>query len=125
LSKLSEQLRAIKVHNNFEMLMRFGGADDVAIEYHRPAPGRLGWADSHRTTVWSPKANPKLPAPKRFALSVRGEKEFVGMRKLSFAGAVAWAVAQFGHKYVPSPFGGQIPVHVLVKAKAAVKGESK
>lgn len=37
MSKLADKLRAIKVYNNWEILMRFRDINDVAIEYHRPA----------------------------------------------------------------------------------------
>lgn len=120
MSKLADQLRGLKVFNNHELLRRFGRGLDVVIEYHRPAPGRLGWCDTHKSTVWSVSRNPRLESPKR-ALSVAGEKEFHGVRRESLPAALAWARNEFGHDYVASPFGGYIPQHTRHHAEMAVK----
>lgn len=121
MSKFADQLRTLKVFNNWELIYRFGTTDDVVIEYRRPASGRLGWCDTHRTSVWSSIKTNKLPVPKQHLSTTPSEKEFYGLRSQSFPEALRWAGATFGHTYVPSPFGGHVPQHVLKKAKAAVK----
>lgn len=121
MSKLSEQLRALKVFNNWELLLRFGSKDDVAITYSRPASGRMGWCDTCRTSVWSPRKTEKLSTPKQHLTTTPSETEFLGLRSESFPEALRWAGATFGHTYIPSPFGGHVPQHVLKKAKEAIK----
>ena len=116
MSKLGEQLRAIGVYNNHNILVRFGDINDVAIEYYRPAEGRAGWCETRHTTVWSPHKNPKLKVR-----GLRTSKDFQGSRNESLPAAFTWASNEFGHTYVPSPHGGYIPKHVLAKIKAAVK----
>lgn len=119
MSKFSEQLRSLKIFNNFELLTKFGVSGDVAIEYHRPAPGRLGWCERPHTSVWSPIRHQKLERIK--PLSHTAGKEFNGLRAQSFSTALAWAKENFGYECVPSPFGGQIPKHVCDKAWAFVR----
>jgi hypothetical protein len=120
MSKLADQFRAIGIYNNWGMIERFGLPDDVAIEYRRPADGRLGWTETHRTVVWRPGVHPKLAAPRRGIGDRSVEKEFFGLRRESFYTARNWAMEEFGHDYVPSPFGGHIPKHLLSKARAAL-----
>lgn len=120
MSKLSEQLRELGYYNNFELLRQFGRDTDVVVEYHRPAEGRAGWCDTHKSSVWSPIPNAKLEKPKRIT-SVPGEKEFHGLRTKSLPAALEWARHQFGDDYVPSPFGGYIPKHTRHRAEMAVK----
>lgn len=120
MSKLADQLRELKVFNNWELLMRFGAVGDVAIEYRRPPEGRLGWCQTRRTDVWSPRDHPKLERDTG-GLSRGAKKTFSGNRAASFYIARNWAMEEFGHDYVPSPFGGHIPKHVLAKAQNAVK----
>lgn len=121
MSKLTERLRDKGYYNNHHLLAAFGGHDDVCIEYHRPAEGRLGWCDVRRTEVWSPKKHQKLDTENRRSVFNSGSrKEFLGARKDSFSAALNWATEQFGHKYAPSPFGGYLPKHVLDKASAAL-----
>lgn len=120
MSKLADQLRAIRVFNNWGLLKKFGTEMDVAIEYHRPAEGRLGWTESSHTSVWSPHQNPKLGKPRRWGQHGTN-KEFHGLRRDSLPAALAWAGDVFGQKYVPSPFGGYIPEHVRFKARMAVR----
>lgn len=115
MSKLADQLRQLKIFNNHELLRRFGDQDCVAIEYHRPPAGRLGWCESCRTQVWSVFKNPKLSV--ETALSSVFSKTFLGNRSESYYAARNWAMEQFGHDYVPSPFGGLIPKHLHHKAK--------
>lgn len=120
MSKLGEQLREMGVHSNWALLTRFGDVNDVAIQYYRPAEGRLGWCQSRRTEVWSPRDNPKLESDPT-GLHRGKKKTFHGARALSFYLARNWAMEEFGHDYVPSPFGGHIPKHVLAKAQNAAK----
>jgi len=119
-SKWADRLREIKVFNNWILLERFGKSGDVAIVYHHPAEGRLGWSESHHTQVWSPLKHSALPHSKTYGARY-GEVKFHGMRAESFPKALAWAQAQFKHKYVPSPFGGYIPEHIRFKARYAWK----
>lgn len=123
MSKLAEQLKTIKVFNNWEILRQFGDAQDVAIEYHRPAEGRLGWSESCHTAVWSPRSNPHLEVPR--GLKVGYTKRFHGKRSESYYAARNWAMETFGHDYVTSPFGGLIPKHVKAKAENAVKAATE
>lgn len=121
MSKLTEQLQAIKVYNNWYLLLQFGDATSVAITYSRPAEGRLGWTDTCHTDVWSPKANPKLePAP----LSAGSRKRFRGKCAESYYAARNWAMEEFGDDYVSSPFGGLIPKHVKARAERAAKAQA-
>lgn len=119
MSKLSDALREQKIFNNWYMLIQFGGDMDVAVEYHRPAEGRLGWCDSSRTRVWSPRKNPKLGGPT--GLSREWVKNFLGIRKESLPAALAWASEEFREIYVVSPFGGYLPKHIILKAKKSIK----
>jgi hypothetical protein len=119
MSKLSEQLREIKVFNNWDILVRFGDINDVVIEYTGRLPGRLAWANINSTRVWSPRANPKLDRPS--GAQTTCQKQFIGKRTVSMPAAINWAVTEFGHKFAPSPHGGYIPMHVLVAVKNAVK----
>lgn len=121
MSKLSDALREQKIFNNWEMLVRFGGELDVAIDYHRPAEGRMGWCDVRRTTVWSPRSNPRLMGPKKMRSGT--EREFLGARKESLPAALAWASDEFREIYVPSPFGGYLPKHIVTKAKKGITAQ--
>ncbi len=121
MSKLSNQLRELKIYNNHGLLTKFGGPDDVAIEYHRPADGRLGWTDTAHTSVWSIRENAKLGKPRR-SIHSGGEKQFLGLRRETYQLAINWAMETFGHDYSPSPFGGHIPRHILAKAQSLAKG---
>ena len=118
MTKLGEKLRAIRIFNNWDILVRFGDINDVSIEYHRPAEGRMGWCETRHTRVWSPHQNPRL---KIVGLKSGTSKDFQGSRSESLPAALAWASNEFGHTYVPSPHGGYIPKHVLTKIKAALK----
>jgi hypothetical protein len=118
MSKFSDHLRAVRVFNNFDMLKRFGTAGDVAIEYIRPAAGRLGWCEVRRTSVWSPYPHAQLSIE---GIKKHGEKQFFGNRAHSLPTALAWARKTFGGEYVPSPHGGYLPKHVVDKARAFVE----
>jgi len=111
MSKLADRLNKMDIFNNHNLLQAFGGLKDVAVEYHRPPPGRLGWASFNGTTVWRPPIKNK-PGVK---------KEFYGKRSKSFPEAVKWATENAKYELVPGPFGGHIPKHILEKAKAATK----
>ena len=114
MSKFSEQLRAIRVFNNYEMLKQFGGCGDVTIDY--TASDRTV---VHHTSVWSPYAHTDLNPPQ-----FRGDqysRDFIGKRSETFQLAINWAMERFGHDYVVSPFGGRLPAHVVHKAKQAVR----
>lgn len=113
MSKLADQLRAIRLFNNYDLLRRFGSSGDVAIEY---SPSER-W-NVNRTTVWSPHSHPKLEASKQ---DRNWEKTFIGKRAETFWLARNWAAQEFGHDYEPSPFGGHIPSHIRHKAKTAAK----
>ena len=115
MSKLATQLNPRGLHNNWDLLKRFGKTGDVAIEYHRPAPGRLGIAETTHTRVWSYWKTPHLERPTNGASGV--ERRFPGKKSHSFPLALKWAMDTFKHTYVPSPFGGWIPRHVLGRAK--------
>lgn len=120
MSKLTDQLSAIKVYNNWELLARFGGAQDVTYEYSRASSGLAGIGETTGVTVWSPRANPKLEPPRR--LERFYSKVFHGKRSRSWPEAEAWLAVEFpGVEFVTSPFGGRVPKRVLDKAKAATK----
>jgi hypothetical protein len=116
MGKLSDQLRAIRVFNNYDLLMQFGRPDDIAIEYYAPSPRAC---EAHRTKVWSPRRNAKLNDDLS-AIAQSYSKTFVGLKRDTFWVAVQWAMDEFGHDYVPSPFGGYIPKHLKSKAMQAV-----
>lgn len=118
MSKLANALREKHYHNNWELLVKLGGQDDVAIEYTARAPGRLGWTMTNKTDVWSPRPHSKLDEPK--GMSRTYAKTFLGVRKESWPVAIAWAIEQFGHVFVPSPFGGYLPRHLVEKARRVV-----
>jgi hypothetical protein len=113
---LAEALRDIRIHNNFELLRRFGAPGDVCVSYHKAPEGRLGWATSDKTMVFSPFPHKALTVE---PLGVTHGKQFPGKRAVSFQLAVNWAMAEFGHDYEPSPFGGHIPSHIKHKARQA------
>ena len=119
MSKMADDLRMVKVFNNWEMLERFGSLGDAVVGYHASARGRMGICDYDRTVVWSPWSHPSLTPTRGMSRSF--EKIFPGRRKLSFPTALSWAEEQFGHKYAPSPFGGWLPVHVVKRAKKFLK----
>lgn len=114
MSKLADQLRILKIFNNWELLKRFGASGDVVIEYHSAERWSV-----YRTEVWSPLKHPMLSQSKRDRDV--GCKEFLGKRSETFQLAVNWAMLAFGHDYVPSPFGGYVPTHVRHKAEQAAK----
>lgn len=118
MSKLQDALRAIKVFNNHNLLTRFGGPDDVAVEYHPSPRGRLGYAQCDKTKVWSPRPHRDLKRDERGLGSVY-QKEFLGNRKETFDRAIIWAAAALKVEFATSPFGGRVPKRVLDKAKEA------
>lgn len=111
MSKLADRLRKMDIFNNYNLLQAFGELNDVAVEYHRPPPGRMGWTESRGTSVWRPPMKGKPGVT----------KEFHGKRSKSFPEACAWVTKNGKYELVPGPFGGHIPKRVLEKAKAAVK----
>jgi hypothetical protein len=121
-SKFADDLRRLKVYNNWEVLRRFGTAQDVVIEY-KPAPeGRLGYGTTDKTLVWSPRPNPHLKTPEQQRrMTSSHAQEFVGTRKATWPVALKWAYEHFPDvKFVPSPFGGHLPKRVVDAAKKAV-----
>jgi hypothetical protein len=118
-SKLAEALRAIRIFNNYDILRRFGDEKSVVIDYHARAEGRMGWATSSKSVVWSPRPHSKLEREPIGGSTYR--KEFIGNRSESYWLARNWAAETFGDEYVPSPHGGLIPKHVKHKAEQAAK----
>lgn len=121
MSKLRDALKAINVHNNGDMLRRFGSKSDAAVEYFSPPAGRMGWGRFHHTQVRHPsKSHPVIPLddkwPHRHAV-----KRFMGLRRDSLPEALKWVAANIGGDFVPSPFGGYLPKPVIDRARAAVK----
>jgi hypothetical protein len=115
MSKLADNLRALKIHNNHGLLTVFGDERDVWIDYVPPEVRQVRAARSmvhsvhHRT---DPNGH----------YSDYGAKSFSGNRAASMPCAIAWATEAYGiTEWAPSPFGGKIPARVLAKAKAAVK----
>lgn len=100
-SKRAERLRAIRVYNNHDLLVRFG-ATAHCIEYYT---GEFQHTGRH-TTVYSPGAM---------------GAQFTGKRAISWPQALMWAQEKTGHTFVASPFGGAIPEHVLQRAEAEAK----
>jgi hypothetical protein len=113
-SKFADQLRTIRVFNNYELLARFGRRSDFAVEY---VPDSWG-GHPRGTCVSSPR--PHAGLEKTSSLSAAWERVFVGKRANTFEAAVRWATGISGD-YAPSPFGGRVPRRVLDKARAAVK----
>lgn len=122
MSKLSDALNDIGVHNNWDMLRRFGNVTAVAVEYSKPPQGRLGWGRAQHTSVWAPsKKHPVVPLDDKWPHS-HAVKRFTGPRRDSLPEAMKWVAVNIGGEFVPSPFGGYLPKAVVEKAKAeAVK----
>lgn len=113
MGKLADALSAMRIHNNHNLLSRFGGERDVWVEYVPPdrvrAQKSAVYSITHQT---DPNAS----------WYDHGNKTFVGNRARSLPVALAWATETYGiTEWAASPFGGKVPAHVLAKAKAAVK----
>lgn len=118
---MADALHAIGVHNNWGMLAEFGDRLDAAVEYIRPAEGRGGWSRIQHTRVWARvKGHPVIPLGDKWPHS-HAVKEFSGPRRDSLPAALAWATENLGCEFVPSPFGGYLPKHVVDKAKARLR----
>lgn len=116
MSKLSDALKLIGIHNNHNLLARFGVERDVWVDYY-PESGRAG---SRCSMVYSVthKTDPKSP------WYSYGNKAFYGKKANTFPLAQKWAEDTYGiTEWAVSPFGGIVPAHVLAAAKAAVKGK--
>jgi hypothetical protein len=120
MSKLEDQLRAIRVFNTHELLLRFGvPGRDVGLTYYPPETRSVR---PNMTKVYSPtfKTNPKAHWSDYFC------KVFIGNRAESMPEAQAWASEQYGiTEWAPDPTsrGGKVPKYVVDAAKAAVKKE--
>lgn len=122
MSKLADQLNAHRIHNDHNLLSRFGvvGKTDVGVSYHRRPEGRMGVAQCNKTVVFSPshKTDPSAH------WTDYGCKSFIGNRVESFPKALAWASETYGIiEWDKSPFssGGKLPKEVLDAAKAFLK----
>ena len=120
--ELRERLRAMRVFNDYEILVRFGvEGRDVVVRYH---PGGDLGSMCYRTSVYSPsfKTDPNAH------WTNNGTKTFLGNRASTLHVCLAWASEQYGvEAWVTSPFGGaKIPAEVLKAARAAavVRGPS-
>jgi hypothetical protein len=118
MSKLAEQLRAIKIVNLWDLVSRFGkkGADDVFIVFHRG-----GRAMADRSNVVSPSHKTDLKAH----WSDNGSMSFTGPVKLSQTQAIEWASKHYGiEKWVSCPFSprtDKIPKTVMDRALKFLK----
>jgi hypothetical protein len=102
-SKLSEALRAKKVYNNWDAIRQFGSKNSVCVDFYPPAHR----ADYHKSIVWGPHQKERWT--------------FGGIKRVSFAKAMAFAEKKFGDKYVTSPFGGKLPEQIVKKLKEYAK----
>lgn len=115
MSKLADQLREIKVFNNWELLRQFAHShDEVAIEYQTSSNWHV-----HCTRIWTCFKNPKLNIPRNHLNPVT-EKEFVGKRSESWPKALEWANQNMKGPFVVSPLGGWISKSVLDRAKQTI-----
>lgn len=101
-TKRADALRACKIYNNHDLLVRFGDETTHCIEY---STGAFTFA-GQRTTAYGPGG--------------RGAT-FIGKRAISWPQALMWAQEKTGHTFVASPFGGAIPEHVLQRAETEAK----
>lgn len=127
MSKMTNALNAIGLHNNHNLLTEFGGV--VAVEYRANPAGRLGYADCDKTTVFAVIKTAHLETT-HIGNFTSHKREFVGNRRESFQEAVNWAEKTFGCTLVVSPFGGMVPQSTMERAKKSVKdatiaGEAK
>lgn len=114
MSRFAEQLRAIQIFNNHNMLSQFGKRNDVCVSYSPRA--RIKGCYS---IVWAIHRNPKLDKPTRWS-SVPAEKIFYGPRHRSMAPAREFVAKVLRLELAPSPFGGYLPKQVVARAAVAV-----
>jgi len=118
MNKLAEQLREIHVHNDWELVSRFGEAGrDVYLSYTRNDARSVL---ANRTHVVRPgfKTDPQAH------WADYGCKAFIGNKKESIPLAEAWASERYGITgWTTSPFGGRVPMEVMRSARAAVKAK--
>lgn len=121
IKKFALALHEHGIHNNWELLKRFGDKTAVAVEYHRAPSGRIGMAMADKTSVWSPRrVHPKMEQKlihSSFSLA------FHGQRDESLAPALKWVKDNLGYEPVESPLGGYLPPDVVAKARALVEGK--
>jgi hypothetical protein len=121
MSKLSDALNALRVFNNHDLLMRFGEARDVAVEYHPRDAG----AGGPGVSVFSPRFETH---PGGFWYD-RGREQFSTFgrtRHEAIRKAKTWASKQYGiEHWAPSPFGGYVGASVRMRAEAAVRAARK
>ena len=117
MSKFADALRAIRVYNDHELLVRFGQPRDVMLSYRPPESRACRPAQTH---VYSPR----FETDPKSAWYDYGQKSFGGNAKDSMPKARAWAAKQYGDQdWVASPFGRytQVPRRVVEAARKAVK----
>lgn len=117
MSKLSVALNALGIHNDHNLVSRFGTPKkDVFINYFSPERARCGGAQ-----VISPSHQTRPNEHWRDY----GRMTFTGRRTDSLAEAVEWASKTYGiTEWSASPFGpnAKVPTYILNAAKAALKG---
>lgn len=104
MSKLADQLRAMGVHNNHELLKRFAKrGKGVCVSFRGDGP--MGIPNA-ATLVWSPRFRVDPSAH----FMDHGARAFDGRKRDTEPLAVAWASKQYGiTEWATSPFGGKIP----------------
>ena len=119
MSKLAEQFRTIGIYNNHNLLNKFGTRSDVVVEYHAPAPGRMGWCDCKKSLVWSPlfPVDPTANSRKNGLYA----KNFYQKRAISFPLALEFAEKTYGQKMTNSPFGGKVSEDLMKRAMEFLK----
>ena len=115
MSKFADQLRALRIFNNWDLLRRFGAPGDVAVEYCVPDARSVR---CQRTRVWSTRPWDGLEKDPGGSFS----KEFLGKRAESWPSAVSWAEDTIDRELAPSPHGGYLTRRVVDKAREAVRG---
>jgi len=118
MSKLGQQLEALRIFNTHGILERFGERGTaVAVAYH---PGESRRCECDKSIAFSPffKTDPKA------AWYDHGQKVFIGKRSESLPQALAWASETYGIREwttCPTDVSAKIPKYILDRAKAAVQ----
>lgn len=125
-SKITEELALRQIINSYDLMKRaspwVGERDHVCLDYRRPAPGRLGWTETNRTTVWSLRHLPGLSRHTRYG-AIGFERDFFGLRDKSLPQARAWVKENFGYDVVRNPTrsGGYCSLALRAWALAQLK----
>lgn len=102
MSKLTDALNAIDIHNTHGLLFRFGvpKVDDVAVSYS--ASSMRGAVQ--QTSVWS--CSHETDPNERLRHMNQNNKTFIGPSRESFPAAKQWATERYRIRdWVSSPFG--------------------